>query len=659
MENAKIKWFTTDDFLQIEPLDVFGKELVVKSIESQLKNYHCLCRSEYCYDGSTPVFIKITADDYYKLYINGIYVTEGPAPSYHTCRFYNEIDITSFLHKGKNTISAHIYYQGLVNRVWQSGDDRFGIAALVEGDNLIWKYKKCDAFSGQKLGYDTAFSENFDSRCFDENWKFNDFDDSSWDLMKEKTHDYVFRLQSTKQLSVYSVKPQVKKGNLYDFGSEIVGCLNIKARGTVGDKIIIRCGEELNADGSIRYNLRAYCRYEEVWTLAEGECTFENYDYKGFRYVEILSDNAEILSLEAIVRHYPFDDAHCVLESKDKTLVNVFNICKNAVKWGTQESFLDCPTREKGQYLGDSLIIAHSHLILTGDTSMLRKAIDDFAKTSTICKGLMAVSGSSLMQEIADYSLLFGELLLLEYKFSGDKAFLREYYPVAKNVLLYFKQFENEQGLLSGVKEKWNLVDWPENLRDNYDFSLTRPITSNEPHNVLNAYYLGAIKTLNKMEQILDYELSFEFETFHSAFQKAFFDGVLYCDKEGSHHHSLHSNVLPLYFGLVPEENIEAIVGFILKKGLSCGVFMSYFLLKALTQNEKYSEAYKLIVNESEQGWVNMLREGATCCFEAWGKEQKFNTSLCHPWASAPIAIIVEDLASHNDNLVVKLDTVK
>ena len=41
----------------------------------------------------------------------------------------------------------------------------------------------------------------------------------------------------------------------------------------------------------------------------------------------------------------------------------------------------------------------------------------------------------------------------------------------------------------------------------------------------------------------------------------------------------------------------------------------------------------------------NMLKEGATSCWEAWGKEQKWNTSLCHPWASAPIIVMIADLA--------------
>ncbi len=644
MNSKNVKWYTTEEFSDLAPMNVFGKEYSFESPESDIKNYHCLCRSEYHHSGEKSVLMKITADDYYKPYINGEYVTEGPAPSYHSSRFYNEIDITPFLRDGRNIIAAHIYYQGLINRVRQSGDNRFGIACLVNGENLVWKYNKLNAFSGHRLGYDTAFSENFDSRLYEEKWKDADFDDSMWMPMAEKKHDYTFCPQSSKQLSVYPLQPKAKIGNIYDFGSEVVGCLRIRAIGKSGSNVIIRCGEELNNDGSVRYDIRAYCKYEEIWTLSNGECTYENYEYKAFRYVEILSGEAEIISLEVLARHYPFDENFCVLESDDKTLVDIFNICKNAVKWCSQEGFLDCPTREKGQYLGDTFVIAHSQLILTGDNSLLRKAIDDFAKTSCICKGLMAVSSSSLMQEIADYSLIFGELLLLDYKFSGDKEFLKKYYDTFKNIILYFRQFENKQGLLCEVNEKSNLVDWPINLRDEYDFSLTNPVTSPEPHNVINAYYIGAIKTLNEIENILGFDISFDSEMLTASFNKAFFDGKLYRDREMSCHSSLHSNALPLYFGLVPDDAKEDIIDFIMKKGFSCGVYISYFVLKALTRNGKLKEAYELIVNDSEHGWVNMLREDASCCFEAWGKEQKSNTSLCHAWASAPVIIIAEDL---------------
>lgn len=101
----------------------------------------------------------------------------------------------------------------------------------------------------------------------------------------------------------------------------------------------------------------------------------------------------------------------------------------------------------------------------------------------------------------------------------------------------------------------------------------------------------------------------------------------------------------PLYFGFAPCGKEGEIVDYIRGKGFSCGVMHSYFVLRALAKVGEYELLYQLLMNESEHSWKQMLREGATTCFEAWGKDQKWNTSLCHPWASGPISIIIEEIA--------------
>lgn len=111
-----------------------------------------------------------------------------------------------------------------------------------------------------------------------------------------------------------------------------------------------------------------------------------------------------------------------------------------------------------------------------------------------------------------------------------------------------------------------------------------------------------------------------------------------------SAHASVHGNLYPLYFGLAPDDAVDDMADFLVEKGLCCGVKTSWFFLKALARAGRYDEVYRLIVNTGEHGWVNMIREGATTCFEAWGKEQKWNTSLCHPWASGPIRIMIEEI---------------
>lgn len=122
-----------------------------------------------------------------------------------------------------------------------------------------------------------------------------------------------------------------------------------------GEKIRLLCGEELcDSPQMVRHDMRCGCRCEEYWTLSGGTDVLNQYDYKGFRYAAVIPQgDAEIISFEAAVRHYPFDDEYCCLQTDSQILKSVWDICKNSVKYGTQEVYVDCPTREKGQYSGD------------------------------------------------------------------------------------------------------------------------------------------------------------------------------------------------------------------------------------------------------------------------------------------------------------------
>ena len=667
--NHMSKWYTIPKFVNVDPESAYHKELEpVMRKEFSVENLHVLVRAYYYVkkkDGEElkdrKYVLRISADDYYKLYVNGVFVAQGPAPSYRENYYYNEIDVTSFLKEGKNVIAGHLYYLGVTNRVYNSGDGRFGVSAeIVEvntsiGDSLSFKYEISNAFRGDLTGYQVQFLENFDSRLWREDWNLLDFEDSSWEEMCEAPWvDYTFCKQPTKVLDVYEIKPAkvelVERNRWFiDIGYEITGSLLLKAKGRSGQKIEIRCGEELLSANEVRYKMRCNCTYKEEWILAEGICNLEPYDYKGFRYGEVVvEEGVELLEIKALVRHYPMVDNLCILKSDGAYLEDIFRICKHGVRLGTQEAFLDCPTREKGQYLGDAIVTGRSHVWLTGDTDMLRKCIDQFARTDMICKGLMAVAPGSYMQEIADFSLLWSQLLMTDYLFTGDKEFLKQYYPVARNILVYFSKFQRVDGLLEDVTEKWNLVDWPSNLRDDYDFDLGE---SGKPankgcHNVINGLFIGAHKVLEKIERILGLPKSFNWQEIYQSYIKAFYreDIKMFADTEASNHCSLHANLFPLYFNFAPMESEKVIADMLVEKGLQCGVMNSYFLLKALVRVGRKEEVYKLLVNESERGWVNMLRDGATACMEAWGKDQKWNTSLVHPWSSSPIIILIEDI---------------
>lgn len=112
-------------------------------------------------------------------------------------------------------------------------------------------------------------------------------------------------------------------------------------------------------------------------------------------------------------------------------------------------------------------------------------------------------------------------------------------------------------------------------------------------------------------------------------------------------HSAVHSNVLPLLFDIGTDKNKEQrLIEYIVQKKLtSMGVYMAYFALAALVRHGEREKAEQLATDEG--AWRNMLKEGATTPFEAWGKNQKWNTSLFHPWAVAPLIVFAEDAEAY------------
>ena len=326
----------------------------------------------------------------------------------------------------------------------------------------------------------------------------------------------------------------------------------------------------------------------------------------------------------------------------NEELKQILKLCSDTVKYGTQENYVDCPTREKGQYLGDVSIAARAQAVLTGRTDMIRKAIGDFCETAFVCDGLLAVSGSSFMQEIADYSLQLPATVMWVYKLDGDKEFLRKVEPYMTR--LYRLKYETADGLIEGVTDKWNLVDWPQNLRDGYDFPLTKPIGSGV-HNTLNAFWCGFLDSMDALYQVLELPRTNRTARAKAAFVDAFYckDTGLFVDAPGSRHSAIHTAVLPLLFeiGTSDEALKKRLIAEIKRKSLSAmGVYMAYFALAALIRHGELALAEALTVDSG--CWLNMLAEGATTTFEAWGKDQKWNTSLFHPWATAPAIVFAE-----------------
>lgn len=659
MNEFNSKWISSKEFFDIEPIDVFHKECETKELNhpDNLKNKHILFRNKVTLNSFNKAIVRISADDYYKLYINGVYVTQGPAPGYSFHYYYNEIDVTQYLTCGENTIAVHTYYQGLVNRAWVSADLKHGFVfdLCVDGKIVLesdesWKCSEHTGFSQcGKFGYEVQFAEVYDAGANEIGFEKVDFDDSSWGKSYfVKNPGYKLFPQPTKQLSIYDVKPKVVKRTSYgffiDFGFEAVGYLKFSATGNRGDTVLLRYGEELCDDGTVRYNMRCNCVYEEKFVLSGNNNDILNqYDYKAFRYADLIVPEGVTIKEDSIrftVRHYPYEEKKHYT-GNNETLKKIYGLCSDTIKYGVQECFMDCPHREKGQYLGDVTISGIAHMVLTGDASMIIKALENYCESSFICKGLMTVAPASYMQEIADYSLQFPFQVLYVYKYTKDMEFLKRMYPYVMNVFDYFLNYRRENGLIEGVKDKWNLVDWPKDLRDNYDFDLPTVIGDGF-HNVLNGFYLAMQGHIDEIRGILGIEPLGTYDETRKGYIDAFYDSKqkLFVDSVGSSHASYQSNVLAMFAKcFVDDKNKAAMVKHIENKTLcSGGTYMAFFALYGLKEIGEIELAEKLICDEN--AWLNMIKNNATVCHEVWDKSQKWNVSFFHPWSSAPAIIL-------------------
>ena len=621
----------------------YGKWITAAELRD---NLHCVFEKRIEVGDFSEARIRITADDYYKLYINGKLVGTGPAPSYSFNYNFNEFDVTEYLTDGENALTVHCCYQGLTNRVWVSGDNIFGMIADIYVDGKLfcstdssWDYKIDNTFTGgDTVGYDTAFLENRDMTA----------GQSAPKKALERPCPHAFAADPVPALEFYEVtaKP-VKSGNryFYDFGREYVCTPIIKASAkTDGISFTLRCGEELNDNGSVRCDMRCGCRYEEKCTLKSGKNTVEQYDYKAFRYIEIIADDGvKIDDVRLLARHYPFPDDAQEIETENEKLRAVFGLCRDTIKYGTQEVYIDCPTREKGQYLGDVFISGFAHFYLTKDSRLLKKALFDFAGSIKYSGEFLSVAPCAYRQKIADYDLLYPTMLLKYYNLTGDGETLKALAPICDFILGEYEEFANESGLLENVTLAWNLVDWPAEARDGYEYNLAHEGETGL-HSVINAYYIGAVKSAQIINALLGRAKADKTEQLIRAFDEAFFNSEtgLYVDCKGSAHSSLHANALPLALGICSDGKAQKIADYLTERGMACSVYMAYFYLTALCKAGRKDAALAAITSDDEHGWLNMLSEGATSTFEAWGKEQKWNTSLFHPWATSPILILNE-----------------
>ena len=109
-------------------------------------------------------------------------------------------------------------------------------------------------------------------------------------------------------------------------------------------------------------------------------------------------------------------------------------------------------------------------------------------------------------------------------------------------------------------------------------------------------------------------------------------------------HASLHGNMFPLAFDLIPQNKQSQVIKFIESRGMACSVYGSQFLMDALYKANAADYALHMLTKTDDRSWYNMIKVGSTISLEAWDNKYKPNQDWNHAWGAAPANIIPRHL---------------
>jgi alpha-L-rhamnosidase len=347
-----------------------------------------------------------------------------------------------------------------------------------------------------------------------------------------------------------------------------------------------------------------------------------------FRWIEIEGWPGELLP-QYIVRKSAYastwDDNAASFGSSDEMLNRIWELCRYSIKATTFAGVYVDGDRERIPYEADAYLNQLSHYHTDKDIQMARDTFDWLMKHPT------------WPTEWASHMIFMAHA---DYRHTGDAKWLSSRYEALKPKLLLERA--RKDGLLVSTAaqiKKGDIVDWPQGERDGFKF---KPVNT-----VINAFHIRSLQMMAELATVAGKGSdAAKFEAMaskaHAAFQKILFDPAkgAYLDGEGADHHSQHASLFPLAFGLVPDEHVAAVSGFVGKRGMACSVYAAQYLMESLFTNGQDKRALELITAPGDRSWRHMVESGATISWEAWDHKYKPNQDWNHAWGAAPANLL-------------------
>ena len=631
--------------------------------------------------------VHVSADNRYKLFVNGVLVSLGPARSDIYNWAFETVDIAPQLRSGRNTIAAVVWYFAGYAPVAQMSFNRTGF--IVQGNGAAekivntdptWKGMRNESYSPLTVDLRTYFvvgpGDRIEASKYPWGWELPEFDDSSWSdaqqvragagkgardapgwqltprniPLVELANERIPALRKTEGMSAPAGFPE-KAGNytipassqvslLVDQTWLTTAYLNLLFSKGKGAEITIRYAESLFVQPPVEKGNRdqiegkVFFGYFDQIVADGGERrNFTSLWWRTYRYIQLdIKTSGEPLVLHDMYgtyTGYPFQLASKFSAPEMPVLDKILSVGWRTLRLCAHETYMDCPYYEQLQYFGDTRIQAMATLYNVHDDRLVRSAIDH-GRQSIIADGItMSRYPSNLHQFIPSFSVWWIGTIYDYWMYRGDDAFVAKNLPFMRMVLDYYEQHLRNDASLSYIPY-WFFTDWTFKTRGE------PPRMTDGRSSIQDLHFLLGLQMAGEMER------SFGMSAFadkykqiaariKAGFKAKYWDAnrKLFADTPEKTSFSQHANILAILTNVVEGKDAKALMERLLQdKDLTeVSIYFRYYLNMALDKvgmGNNYLDMLDI--------WHTHLANGLT----TWAEKPEPSRSDCHAWGSSP-----------------------
>jgi alpha-L-rhamnosidase len=623
-------------------------------------------------------FLRIIGASEYLVWLDGKLVHDGP-PRYD--KAFPEFQTIPFsLPTGKHTLAVHVRNNGVTTRII-SDIPPFLACDVFDGsvrDSVEWKCARIPGYQprARRISDTLGWIDWCNTGPIWRDWQGPDFDDSKWvspvsvnpgigSITEAKTkpvrmNDLPIKpIASGKLISTYGYErddPAVRffldeldpKGvpaqgvwRRYDLGRVRIGRPKLTLDLPKGAIVEFALCEELrhgrvhpwlNLSGSSSCNM-------DHFVARGGPQEFMPFTPKGGRFLEVhVKASSEVKFVkEAFLERTYFPEPQGSFTCDDPLLNKIWKTGVETVRACSEDAFVDCPTRERGQWTGDVASVATEiAAVAWNDLSLSRRALVQAAQSAR-SDGLVAGVGPGDPGYLSTYAAQWVTACVHYWELSGDKSLLIELLTAARKNMAAFRAQTSKDGVADGLG--WGFVDW------GY-------VRNEGPTDMaLNIHYLMAIRSMVRWENAVGDKDRADGYSGDANALETMISGWLQSELGGSGWSAVgyQRASLALLAGLVPKNQISACITAIKCHIMRCfpnnpngprlsdpsvansQILTPYFAHFSFTALLNHGES-NFVLDQYRKCWGWALGDNRTTWLEVFDTRW----SHCHEWSGCP-----------------------